>query len=363
MINRAVEGTLSASRHLWEWSQRHERTGAVARFLRAHALEVIAVLCLVGLVIAVDPAKLGTVFGRLEIRPLVLMIPVTLGMYLLRSVGWWVTLREIGVKVDLPHSIAVEFAGQTMIFMPTGDLARVKLIKDVTGTSRSGGELTATIAFQELIFIFVMGLGVVPRIAKQPDIGLLVLVMVLFQALILTVLIWEPAYRWAIRTVERVKILRRFDKQLRSIRPAFIELLHPRTAVPVVICNMVAVALTYLLFYLSLQAIGQHQVSFIAAAFVLALSHILSGLSLIPGGVGPFEGLLTVLMIANGVPPASGAAAGLLYRGFNDILMAGVGAVFLVLIRRGKLQFRRRTSRRATASAATSTPATRRGKS
>jgi uncharacterized membrane protein YbhN (UPF0104 family) len=71
---------------------------------------------------------------------------------------------------------------------------------------------------------------------------------------------------------------------------------------------------------------------------VLALSFVIAGISLIPGGVGPFEGLLTVLMIANGVPVSAGAAAGLLFRGFNDILMAGFGAVFLVLIRRGDMR-------------------------
>ena len=92
---------------------------------------------------------------------------------------------------------------------------------------------------------------------------------------------------------------------------------------------------------MALHAVGQTQVGLIAASFVLALSFVISGISLIPGGVGPFEGLLTVLMIANGVPVAAGAAAGLLFRGFNDILMAGIGAVFLVLIRRGHLHERR----------------------
>jgi hypothetical protein len=51
-------------------------------------------------------------------------------------------------------------------------------------------------------------------------------------------------------------------------------------------------------------------------------------------------------MIANGVPVAAGAAAGLLFRGFNDILMAAVGAGVLVLIRRGRLREKPRASRR-----------------
>ncbi len=346
MIERALAGVARLSRRAWKASQRHRVIGAIARALRRHVLEIIAVLCLLALVLAVNPTSLAGVFRRANVGLILLMLPVTVATYLARSLAWWFTLRQVKVDVDIRHSIAVEFAGQTMVFMPTGDLARIALIKEVTGTRRSTGELTATIAFQELLFMTLMGLGVLPRVASHPDIALLVIVMVLVHLLILTVLIWQPAYNWAIRIVEKVKVLRRFDSQLRSIRPAFLELLHVRTVVPVLVCNAAAVFLSYLLFYMALHAVGQTQVGFIAASFVLALSFIISGISLIPGGVGPFEGLLTVLMIANGVPVAAGAAAGLLFRGFNDILMAGVGAVFLVLIKRGHLHERPRLRRR-----------------
>lgn len=353
MINRAVEGVARWGKAAWRASQRHGTVAPVARTLRHHALEVVAVLCLIGLVVAVDPATLAGVFGRTDLGLLLLMLPVTIGTYLARSLGWWVTLRAVGVDVNIRQSIAVEFAGQTMVFMPTGDLARIALIKEVTRTRRSGGELTATIAFGELLFMTLMGLGVLPRVASHPDIALLVIVMVLVHLLVLSVLIWERAYKRAIRLVEKIRLLRRFDSQMRAIRPAFIELLHPHVVIPVLVFNAIAVFLSYLLFYLSLHAVGQNQVGFIAATFVLALSFVISGISLIPGGVGPFEGLLTVLMITNGVPVAAGAAAGLLFRGFNDILMAGVGAAVLTLIRRGELLERPRARRRRRRRAAT----------
>lgn len=315
-------------------------------WVRHHAMELVAVACLVALVLAVNPTRLGSVFAHTDVGLLLLMLPVTIVTYLARSLAWWFTLRRVGVDVDIRHSIAVEFAGQTMVFMPTGDLARISLIKEVTGTRRSSGELTATIAFQELLFMTLMGLGVLPRVATHPDIALLVVIMVAVHLGILAVLVWAPAYNWAIRVVEKVRFLRRFDPQLRAIRPAFIELFRPRVLIPVVVCNIVAVVGSYYLFYLAIHAVGQGQVGFIAATFVLSLSFVISGISLIPGGVGPFEGLLTVLMIANGVPVAAGAAAGLLFRGFNDILMAAVGSVFLVLIRRGHLHERPRLRRR-----------------
>ena len=321
-------------------------TSRLKHLARAHGMELVAVVCIVALVVSVNPVALAGVYRRTDLRLVLFMLPVAIGTYLARSLGWWVSLRHTGVDVDIRHSIAVEFAGQTMVFMPTGDLARIQLIKEVTGTTRKAGEITATIAFGELIFMTLMGLGVLPRVASHPDVALLVVAMVLVHLLVLTVLTWKPAYTWALGMVEKIKPLRRFDPQMRAIRPAFVELLTPRVAIPVVLCNVVAVFLSYLLFYLALHAVGQEQVGFIAATFVLGLSFVISGLSFIPGGVGPFEGLLTVLMITNGVPVAAGAAAGLLFRGFNDILMAGIGAVFLTLIRSGHLHERPRVRRR-----------------
>ena len=333
-VNRLVEAALAAAGRFWRWSQRHGRVGAVVRTLRRRWMEAIAVVSLLALVVAVNPTELLHVYERLQWRLALLMVPVTLGTYLARALAWWTTLRRIGVRISILRSVAVELAGQVMILVPTGDLARVALIEDTGASGRGAGQLTGTIAFQELLFTSILGLGVLPHLFARPTVALIVLAMTAVNAVMFTVLIWEPAYRWAVRTVERVRVLRRFDTQLKEIRPAFLQLLTWRTLLPVVLLDAVAAGLSFLLFDLALHALGVTSVSFVSATFVLALSHLISGASFVPGGVGAFEGVLTVLMIANGIPPASGAAAGLLYRGYNDVLMAVLGAGVGVLLRR-----------------------------
>ncbi|MGH7904838.1 MAG: lysylphosphatidylglycerol synthase domain-containing protein, partial [Candidatus Dormibacteraceae bacterium] len=97
------------------------------------------------------------------------------------------------------------------------------------------------------------------------------------------------------------------------------------TAAAVVVWNATAVAAAFLLFELALHAVGVTSVGFAQAAFIYALGHILAALSFLPGGIGAYEGVLTGFMALQGVPPSEGAAAALLYRGFNDIFMAGLG--------------------------------------
>jgi uncharacterized protein (TIRG00374 family) len=297
----------------------------VLGFLRKHWMVAVAVLSIVGLIIGVNPGKLWGVLEHVELLPLLLMLPCTVAIYVIRSFGWHVALRAIGVRISPHRTITVMLAGQALVFLPAGDLARVKMVRDTGASGHDGGELTGTIAFQELLYMTLMGFAVLPAIAQHPDIGGVVAVITAAQVGIFVVLIWERGYNFAVRTVERIRFLRRFDKELRDIRPAFVHLFKPRAGIPIILWNAVAVTLAFALFLLALRAVGVHNISFAKAAFIYALGHILAALSFLPGGVGVYEGILTAFMALQGVPPSTGAAAALLYRGFNDIFMAMIG--------------------------------------
>ncbi|MFN2581301.1 MAG: YbhN family protein [Candidatus Dormibacteria bacterium] len=332
-MNPLIGALLSTWRRFAAWVQSHRHIRPVFVVLSRHWAETLAVICLVALVLAVNPPKLAGAFSHAKGMVVLLMVPVVIGTYVVRGIAWWFTLRCIGVKVTVRRALTVEFAGQVMVFLPLGDLARVAMLRATTDAT-GPGPITGTIAFQELVFMMMLGLGVLPRVVTNPGVALLVVLMLVVHGVVFTVLSWQPAYRRARLFVERIRVLRRFDKQLRELRPAFMELWDPRAAVPVFVLQAIAAMLSFLLFYLALQAMGVTTISFITATFVMSLSYLLAGLSLIPGGLGAFEGLLTILLISNGVPAASAAAAGLLYRAFNDVFVGVMGAPFALRVRR-----------------------------
>lgn len=291
----------------------------------------MAVAGIIALVAVVNPAKLASAFGRMDWRVALLMMPVALSSYLLRGLAWWVALRCIDVGLSLRRTLSVELAGQTMVFLPLGDLSRIAMVRRLW-RGKGVGNLTGTIAFQELTFTMMLGLGMLPRIAGKPDLALLVLAMTLLHVGVLTVIVWKPAYDWALAQVERIRVLRRFDRQLRAVRPAVVALFDWRALVPILVCQAAAVTLTFLLFNLGLRGLGIH-IGYANSTFILALSYVIAGLSLVPGGLGPFEAILAVLMVNNGVPAAAGVAAALLYRGYNDVFMALLGVPFAAWIR------------------------------
>ncbi|HSR23632.1 MAG TPA: lysylphosphatidylglycerol synthase domain-containing protein, partial [Candidatus Eisenbacteria bacterium] len=102
----------------------------------------------------------------------------------------------------------------------------------------------------------------------------------------------------------------------------------------VLLCNAIAAGLTFLLLDLARRAVAVAGLAFTDVTFGYGLAHILSGLSFMPGGVGSQEAIVVGLLATQGVPASAGAAAGLLFRAFNDVLMALVGAAAGLLVRR-----------------------------
>jgi len=320
--------------------------------MRRFWAEAFAVAGLVALVVGVNPLALGHVFSHIQWRFALLMIPVVLAIYLFRGAAWWLALRGIGEHIPFVHTQLIEVAGQVMIFLPMGDLTRVAMVRN-TDHERGVGAITATVALQELTYMLLMSFGALPQIVQRPNVALLMLALMLGFLAVFGVLLWEPAYERAIKLVERIKVLRRFDTQIHQIRPAFVKLCRPRTLLPILAMQALAALLSFLLFYFCLLALGLN-VSYITAVFVLGVSYTFAAISFLPLGIGAFEGLLTVIMLTYGIPAAAGAAGALLYRGYNDVLMALIGGPALVYVRRQQRSGRWSTVRKPSTAVASS---------
>lgn len=328
-----MSAVLSGWRKRWgRLRKSHPLLGRGAGLLRRHWLIALSIVSLAAVIGVVNPVALAGVFGKVRPLPLLLMFPTTLVVYITRALGWRVTLRRIGMDISIWRAVAVMIAGKTLIFLPAGDLGRVAFVEKLGADAPEAGEVTGTIAFQELLYLTIMGLAILPDALTRRQIGVIAVGLTIVQVSVFMVLLWQPAYDWALRTVERVRPLRRFHPQLKQIRPAFLHLFHPPTAAAVVLWNAAGVASAFFLFELALHAVGVSHVDFVQAAFIYALGHILAALSFLPGGMGAYEGILTAFMALNGVPPSQGAAAALLYRGFNDVLMAGLGVGMAFLL-------------------------------
>ncbi|MFN2581267.1 MAG: YbhN family protein [Candidatus Dormibacteria bacterium] len=317
--------------------------------LRRYWAELFALAGLAALIIGVKPPELAHAFRSIDWRIALLMAPVVLLVYLARGTAWWYALRAIGEHIGFVRTQLIETAGQVMIILPLGDLARVAMVRN-TDQEHGVGALTATVALQELLFMLFVSLGALPRLAQHPDFALVMILTMLAFISIFVVLLWDPAYERALRLVEHVKFLRRFDQQLHEIRPAFVQLCKPRVVWRIALFQAIAAILSFFLFYLAMRAIGITTVGYISAVFVLGVAYTFAAVSFLPLGIGAFEGLITVILLTLNIPAATGAAAGLIFRGYNDVLMALLGGPALLYVRsRQRVQRGQREVHAATA--------------
>jgi uncharacterized membrane protein YbhN (UPF0104 family) len=261
--------------------------------LRAHWLTTLALIAIVGLVIAVNPRELFTAVDRVRLPALLLMAGVTIASLAARGLAWRSILRRLGVDVPVRQLLRVEFAAQAMVLMPAADLARATLLRRASTSARhkKTSEIAATIVLDELCFMITLTLAAVPQAIGRRGPSLLVLAVLGGFAVIVATLVFEPVYLLGLRVVESVKPLRRWDRQLRNLRPAFTGLLDARTLGAVAFFDGCAVAFSVLLLCIALIAVGAHSASPVTAGFALAVANVSSPASaLSPLGWGSSKG-------------------------------------------------------------------------
>jgi uncharacterized membrane protein YbhN (UPF0104 family) len=312
--------------------------------LRTAVLLAVGLAALTGLILAVKPLRLFAVLRQVSPAELLTMLPVALGIYIFRGLGWWVALRRIGVRLSPLRATWALFAGKPLVFVPLGDLGRVAVLEAMGVEGHDAGELVGTVAFQELTYLTLMGLAMLPGISVVPQIGAVVAVLLPIQLIIFVILFYRPAFERAVTLAEHAGLLRRYDAELRHIRGSFIRLFNGPTLAATVFLNGISVLLAFVLFEQALHAVRVTGVGFLQAAMIYSLGFILSGFTFLPGNLGAYEGILTFFTSLQGVAPTSATAAALLYRGFNDLLVAGIGIGLWLPIRRMR---KRRRERRA----------------
>lgn len=307
------------------WLDCRRLVSASIRRLREHWLLVLGLLAVCGLVIAVGPAKLTRVLAGADPRFLALMLPCVLALYATRGLAWRVALLGSGLTVTRARAIRLVIAGQALIFLPGGDLWRIAVTARAQDLRRMGGVITATIVFDDLVFMTLLSLALVPLLARMPFLIPLVVLALLGELMLWSLLVWPAGYLRAVQLATRMLPVGRLAIPLGQLGPAFRRLVRPRIVLQVGLLNAVAGVLSLSLFVLALLAVRVTWIGLDQAAFTLAAGQIVGSATMLPGGIGAYEAVLTGLLVAAGVAPATGAAAALLYRGFSDVLMSVLG--------------------------------------
>ncbi|HEY6538408.1 MAG TPA: lysylphosphatidylglycerol synthase transmembrane domain-containing protein [Candidatus Dormibacteraeota bacterium] len=289
-------------------------------------------LAILGLLVEyVRPDELGGALGRFHLVYLPVVLGLSLAYYLLKGYQWHLFLKPLKLDHGAVETILIYLAGQPTAVLPLGELSRAFILRQHAKVSL--GEVSATVVVQELLYPIGLIAAALPGAGQFPGAQAAVAVALLGILTISTILLWPRAFNFVMRFAVRVPLIRRYSADLISLhRDVIFIARRPATLGPALL-GPVAAVIAIAMFYFTIRSVGV-EIGLYQAAFVYAIAHLAGGVSLLPGGIGAYEGSMTLLLAAFGVATPVAVAIAILNRAFDRLLVTIVGAAVFFAIRR-----------------------------
>ncbi len=277
--------------------------------LRRAATALIGLAAIAGVVLFLNPSKVGGAVEHFELRLCAPIVALSILAYVLQGIRWHFLLADVGTTLKLRDTVLVNLAGQTITaIVPLGDLTRAAFASAAGGTDF--GIVAATVTVQELSYTLLLILSALPAILAL-GYGLAAVVPVAVGiAAIVVILTVSPVFCRVHVLVGHVPFLKRVLPAIDELQQQTVALLHRPDALALSVLDAARVVVMITAFWLVVEGVAPGRIGWWQAAFVLALSTIGGAVSLIPGGVGANEASVAALLIFLSVDyGAAGAAA------------------------------------------------------
>jgi uncharacterized protein (TIRG00374 family) len=317
---------------------------------------VLLVVVVSALTIAADAGDLVEALRRFDWRWTPLILGLTTWNYWWRFVKWHLYLRALDVPpIPVSLNLRIFLAGFAMSVTPgkVGELIKAIYVSRFTGApaARVSGAVAVERVTDGLAMLLLALVG-----AAAFDYGRPFLVAFLLLAALGVALLQRPALllrllRWA----ERLPLIGRVALRVEAFLAASSTLVQPRPLAWATGLGVLAWSGECVAFFLILVAldIPPSWELLLVATFVLAVSSLAGGASLLPGGLGVTDasvaGMLTALVSGPEMDRATAVAATLLVRFATLWFAVLVGFIMVGILERGSTV--RRSDDRGAASA------------
>ena len=301
-------------------------------WLRSVIPPSIGVAAIVALVLAIDPADFARAIAHFQVVLLPAIIAVSIFYYVVQGIRWHFLLIDVGIRLRLREVVLITLAGQATALLPLGELTRAVLV-----TQASGGEFGAAVAaetVQELLYTFILVLFAIPGLLALPHALGGIVAIIVFIAAIFTGMTWCPVYRWLRLLVAHTPLLRRLLHQIDELHNDLVVLMRKPGTITWSWLSALQAAAMITALWLVAQAVAPGELSWKSAALVFAVSNVAGLLSLIPGGIGAYEGSIVGLLVGFGVNPGTATAIAVVQRLANQGVATAVGFVSYAAARR-----------------------------
>jgi uncharacterized protein (TIRG00374 family) len=325
----SIAGHLRTSRY-----RRTFRVGHIkdVHWLRSVIPPAIGVAAILAIVLAIDPKSFAVAIERFNVVLVPAIVAVSIGYYIVQGIRWQFLLIDVGILLRMRDTVLLTVAGQATALLPLGELTRAVLVAEAA--KAEFGAAVAAETVQELLYMFVLILFAIPGLLAIPHALGGIIVVLVFMAAVLIGLTWCPVYRWLRLAVAKTPLVKRALHQVDEIHNDLALLVRkPGTIFWSWLSGVQAAAMITTLWLVA-QAVAPGELSWQSAALVFAVSSVAGLLSLIPGGIGAYEGSIIGLLVSLGINPGVAAAIAVLQRLSSQGVATATGLVAYAVARR-----------------------------
>lgn len=317
-------------------------TEQTSQLLRRVAIGLIfAILVFTILTLAGDVGELRNVMGRFDWRWAPLIIVLTTWNYALRYLKWEMYLDALGVpRIARWANIRIFLSGFAMSITPgkVGEVIKAFQVQRLTGVpvERTAGAVAAERATDGLAMLILASVGATQFSYGRPFVALIAVL-----ALAAVLILQRPALLHALLArLERFPMVGKVAGRAEHFISSSSLLVQPRLLLRGTVIGVVSWAGECLAFLLILIALGidASWSLLLIATFVLAVSSLAGGISMLPGGLGVADasvaGMLLALVDQPDMTRATAVAATLLVRFATLWFAVLLGFVALFSLRR-----------------------------
>ncbi len=292
---------------------------------------LILIVIYVAFLLSTDITKVQNNLKTMNYSYLLIAIALWSSGNFFRIIRWHLFLKEIEDKVPFKENVLYYLAGLAFTLSPgrLGEMIRAPLIKRDYGIPIPK---TASIIFVERFYellgiVIVLSIGLVfiefQRTILLVPLAIIVIAVVVFKN--------KKLLFNLLNKISKIKLLKKFSTNFEESYNTIAKLSKPKFFVIGTITSTIRVFLNCLAVYFLILSLSA-KLSLAEVLVILPTSQFVAAISMIPGGIGIFDGGIIGLFLAFNVPYDIAITTTILIRIIGIGIFSVIGLIFLRLI-------------------------------
>ncbi len=303
----------------------------MAKFSKTTIMILILIVIYVAFLLSTDITKVQNNLKTMNYSYLLIAIALWSSGNIFRIIRWHLFLKEIEDKVPFKENVLYYLAGFAFLLSPgrLGEIIRSPYIKRDYGISIPK---TASIVFVERFYellgiIIVLSVGLVfiefQRTILLVPLAIIVVAIVVFKN--------KKLLFNLLNKISKIKLLKNISTNFEESYNTIAKLSKPKFFVIGTITSTIRAFLMGLAVYFLVLSLSA-KLSFEEVLVIFPASQLVAALSMIPGGIGIFDGGIVGLFFAFNVPYDIAITTTILMRIIGIGIFSVIGLIFLRLI-------------------------------